>query len=74
MSGSPYLTTQDVAERLRCSVRTVHEMTRHHEIPHIKRPGGRRCLFQPDWLQAWENGAPLHTHNTSAAAAESSNQ
>ena len=61
MSGSPYLTTEDVAERLRCSVRTVHEMTRNLEIPHFKRPGGRRCLFRPDWLQAWENGALLQT-------------
>ena len=63
MSGSPYLTTEDVAERLHCTVRTVHEMTRHHRIPHTKLPGSRRCLFNPDWLQDWENGAPLHTQH-----------
>ena len=63
MSGSPYLTTQDVAERLRCTVRTVHELTRNNEIPHRKLPGGRRCLFDEDSLKAWEDGAPLHTQH-----------
>jgi excisionase family DNA binding protein len=54
---SAFLTAGEVAERLRCSLRTVHEMTRQAEIPY--RRVGRRCLFRCDELDAWENGAPL---------------
>jgi excisionase family DNA binding protein len=60
MTASPFLTTEEVAGRLRCSVRTVRELTRLNEIPHRKLPGGRRCLFLEAELQAWENGAQLH--------------
>jgi excisionase family DNA binding protein len=56
---SAFLTASDVAERLRCSLRTIHELTRREEIPHRKI--GRRCLFRVDELVAWENGAPLET-------------
>jgi excisionase family DNA binding protein len=59
VSGSPYLLVEDVAERLRCSTRTVHELTRTNAIPHRRLPGSRRCLFRPDELEAWENGTPL---------------
>lgn len=59
MSASPYLLVEDVAERLHCSTRTVHELTRTLAIPHRRLPGGRRCLFRPDELEAWENGAAL---------------
>ncbi len=56
---SPYLLVEDVAARLRCSRRTVHELTRTNAIPHRRLPGGRRCLFREDELDAWEDGAPL---------------
>jgi hypothetical protein len=56
---SPYLLVEDVAERLHCSTRTVHERTRLSEIPHRRLPGSRRCLFLEVDLAAWENGAPL---------------
>ena len=59
VSGSPYLLVEDVAERLRCSTRTVHELTRTNAIPHRRLPGTRRCLFRPEELEAWENGTPL---------------
>jgi excisionase family DNA binding protein len=59
VSGSPYLLVADVAERLRCSTRTVHELTRTSSIPHRRLPGSRRCLFRSDELEAWENGTPL---------------
>lgn len=59
MSTSPYLLVEDVAERLRCSTRSVHELTRTSAIPHRRLPGGRRCLFLEDELAAWEGGAPL---------------
>lgn len=56
---SPYLLVEDVAKRLHCSRRTVHELTRTSSIPHRRLPGTRRCLFRPDELEAWENGSPL---------------
>lgn len=56
---SPYLLVEDVAERLRCSARTIHELTRTKAIPHRRLPRGRRCLFLLDELEAWEAGAPL---------------
>jgi excisionase family DNA binding protein len=59
MSASPYLLVEDVAERLRCSRRTIHELTRTSSIPHRRLPGSRRCLFREDELAAWEDGAPL---------------
>jgi excisionase family DNA binding protein len=56
---SHYLLVEDVAERLHCSRRTIHELTRTGSIPHRRLPGTRRCLFRPDELEAWENGARL---------------
>jgi excisionase family DNA binding protein len=55
---SPFLVTE-VADRLRCSLRTVHELTRLRLIPHRRLPGFRRCLFREDELDSWENGADL---------------
>jgi excisionase family DNA binding protein len=57
---SPYLVVEDVAARLRCSVRKVHELTRTGAIPHRRLPGSRRCLFLETELEAWEAGAELH--------------
>jgi excisionase family DNA binding protein len=59
LSASAYLLVEDVAERLRCSTRTVHELTRTYGIPHRRLPGSRRCLFLADELQRWEAGAEL---------------
>jgi excisionase family DNA binding protein len=56
---SPYVLVEDVAERLHCSTRTVHELTRTNSIPHRRLPGSRRCLFRVDELELWENGASL---------------
>ena len=56
---SPYLTVEDVAELLRCSKRTVHELTRTKSIPHRRVSGTRRCLFVRDELDAWLDGAKL---------------
>jgi excisionase family DNA binding protein len=55
----PFLVTPEVAARLRCSVRTVHELTRLGLIPHRLLPGSRRCLFREDELEAWETRSPL---------------
>jgi hypothetical protein len=41
------------------SVRTLHELTRTGRIPHRVLPHGRRCLFQPEWLEAWADGCEL---------------
>jgi len=59
---SLYLVVEDVAERLHCSTRTVHELTRTSSIPHRRLPGSRRCLFRTDELEAWEDGALLEVH------------
>jgi excisionase family DNA binding protein len=56
---SPYLLVEDVAERLRCSTRKIHELTRTAAIPHRRLPGSRRCLFLEADLEAWEAGATL---------------
>lgn len=41
-----YLVTAG-AEFLRCSVRTIHELTRRRAIQHRRVAGTRRCLFVP---------------------------
>lgn len=56
---SPYITVPEVAERLHCSTRTIHELTRTGGIPHRRLPGSRRCLFLVSDLEAWEAGATL---------------
>ena len=59
ITAGPFLISAEVAARLRCSLRTVHELTRLCEIPHHKLPGSRRCLFRVDELEAWEDGTQL---------------
>lgn len=59
MTASPYLLAEDVVERLRASLRTVHELARLREIPHRRLPGTRRLLFLETELEAWEAGAEL---------------
>src|SRR3954463_11583878 len=54
-----YLVVEEVAERLRCSTRTIHELTRTNSLPHRRLPGTRRCLFRPEGHEAWENRTPL---------------
>jgi len=61
VADSPFLITPEVAARLRCSVRTVHESTRLGLIPHRRLPGSRRCLFRKEELEAWEACAILET-------------
>jgi hypothetical protein len=53
------LLVEDVAARLHCSARTIHELTRTLAIPHRRLPGSRRCLFLVAELEAWEDGAEL---------------
>lgn len=57
-NASPYLVVEDVAELLRCSVRTVHELTRSNRVPHRRIAGTRRCLFLEHELRAWIEDAP----------------
>jgi hypothetical protein len=56
---SPYLLVEDVADRLRCSTRKIHELTRTAAIPHRRLPGSRRCLFLEAELETWEAGPTL---------------
>lgn len=53
------LRAEDVADRMHCSVRTIHELTRTKAIPHFKRPVPRRVYYPLGWLVAWEHGADL---------------
>lgn len=59
MAETPFLTTEEVATRLRCSTRSVRELTRTQRIPHRKLPGQRRCLFLAHELDRWADGAVL---------------
>lgn len=59
MSASPFLTTEQVADMLHMSLRTVRERTRTSTIPHRRLPGQRRCLFLEHELAAWLDGADL---------------
>jgi hypothetical protein len=54
-----YLLVEDVGDRYGLSRRSVHELTRLAKIPHRVLPGTRRILFEPDWLDAWADGAEL---------------
>ena len=53
------LVAQEMAEFLRCSLRTVHELTRKRTIPHLRTPGSGRCLYPLRWVEAWLEGAEL---------------
>lgn len=59
MAKSPFMTTDEVAALLRCSRRSVHELTRRRQIPHRIRPYGRACLFLEDEVRAWLDGCEL---------------
>jgi predicted DNA-binding transcriptional regulator AlpA len=59
--GAGFLRSDEVAVLLRCSVRTVHELTRRRAIPHRKAPATRRCLFIEHEVRAWLDGAQLET-------------
>ena len=56
---STYLTVEEVAQALRVSRRTVHELTRTARIPHRRPSGTRRVLLVPEEIDAWLGGAPL---------------
>lgn len=53
------LTVEQVAPMLNMSRRSLHEKTRRGLVPHRILPGTRRCLFEPEALRAWADGAEL---------------
>jgi excisionase family DNA binding protein len=59
-----YLVTENVAELLGCSTRTIGERARLGQIPHRRVGGTRRLLFLPDELAAWIDGAELESIET----------
>jgi excisionase family DNA binding protein len=65
---SPFLTVEETARLLRCSTRSIHELTRHRRIPHRRLLGGRRCLFLEAELWAWADGADLEVIERPAGA------
>ena len=54
-----YQSSQGVADRYGRSLRWVHERTRAAAIPHRILPFSRACLFDPAWLDAWDDGCEL---------------
>jgi excisionase family DNA binding protein len=62
--GPKYLISTEVATLLRCSLRTVHELTRNRAIPHRRLPGTRRCLFVENEILIWLDGASLEVRRT----------
>ncbi|HEY7694215.1 MAG TPA: helix-turn-helix domain-containing protein [Gaiellaceae bacterium] len=54
-----YLTVEEVADRYRTSVKSIHDRTRTNRIPYLKRGGFRRLLFPVADLDAWDAGAEL---------------
>jgi excisionase family DNA binding protein len=56
-----YLTTEEAAGVLRCSLRTVQQLVADCSLPHRKLPGMRRVLIAPDELAAYMDGADLET-------------
>ncbi len=54
-----FLTVEEVAERYRTSVKSIHDRTRTNRIPYLKRDGFRRLLFPLADLEAWDAGAEL---------------
>jgi excisionase family DNA binding protein len=54
-----FLTVEEVAERYRTSVKSIHDRTRTNRIPFLKRQGFRRLLFPLTELEAWDAGASL---------------
>jgi excisionase family DNA binding protein len=57
--SSPFLVTREVAALLRCSVRSIYELTRTEQIPFRRMAGTRRCLFRADEIASWLDGAGL---------------
>ena len=55
----PYVGVDEVAAQLGRSRRWVHERTRLREIPHRRLPGSRSCLFLPEEIRSWVDGARL---------------
>lgn len=55
-----YITVEQAAELLLCSVRTVHDRTRRRELPMRRLPGTRRILFVPEEIEAFvDSGGTL---------------
>jgi excisionase family DNA binding protein len=54
-----YLTTEEAASVLRCSLRTVQQLVARDAIPYRKVAGMRRVLIPPDELEESLAGAEL---------------
>jgi hypothetical protein len=61
-----YLTLANVVERYAgaYSAWTIREKARRGEFPHAKHPGSKALLFRSDWLDEWDEGAPLERRVT----------
>ena len=62
---TPFLITSEVAARLRCSLRTVHELTRLGLIPHRRLPA-RAAVSSA--LMSWRHGKTVRASRQSTLA------
>jgi excisionase family DNA binding protein len=58
---SRFLTTEETADMLRCSLRTVQQLVADGQIPSRRIVGMRRVLIPPDELEQALAGAELET-------------
>jgi excisionase family DNA binding protein len=47
------LTVKEVAERLRCSAKTIYRRVEASELPFARRNGGRALIFSEQGLTKW---------------------
>jgi hypothetical protein len=59
VAQSPYLTTEQVAERYHASVRAVRDWVAAGHLPYTRRPYARRLLYLRAHLDAYDAGAEL---------------
>jgi hypothetical protein len=61
MSALGLLKVEDLHYEYGLTPRAVHRLTAARAIPFRRLPHTRRCLFEPAWLQAWQDGCELET-------------
>jgi hypothetical protein len=54
-----FLNITETAERYGTTPRALRDKTRKNLIPFTLRPGWKGCMFLPEHLDAWDDGAAL---------------
>jgi excisionase family DNA binding protein len=61
-----YLSVQQVASRYGLSPWTIRAKARNGQLPHLRHSGAKSFLFPLEWLDAFDEGAPLEVVRTRA--------